>query len=133
MVRVYREVEQPARLRPVREQEEQWVAETFLPWNEGRRRVIREALALRRTSTEPVPAVVAAALLARLLEHTARELKMPQLSDEATEAIRAPVPDLERRALQAYESCHERALAAGSVVDGWRRYCGRGLARFERR
>lgn len=132
MVRVYREVEQPARLRPVREQEERWVAETFLPWNEGRRRVIAEALAVRRQSTEPLPAVVAAALLGRLLEHTASELKVPQLSAEATEAIRAPVRDLEQRALRAYESCHEGALAAGSVVDGWRRYCGRGLSRFGR-
>lgn len=107
-----------------------WATEVFVPWSDAQAdRLARAAAARRSLRREPAgKRAVGAALHAHLMDETAAALDGVDVSGSLAEEVRRPVDDLRRRALAAYEICHELALAAGPSLDAWRVHCGARLA-----
>lgn len=107
-----------------------WAREVFVPWSDERAdRLARAARARRLLRGESAgERAVGAALHAHLMDETAAALDGVDVSGAVAEEVRHPVEDLRRRALAAYEICHELALAAGPSLDAWRVHCGARLA-----
>ncbi len=132
--RVYDEALHPTTLRPPRGVIEVWARDVLGAWMTNRSTHLANARDLRRALREhPFGPTITSGLFAILLEDTAEQLRNLDLPDNLSAEVQAPVPSLERQALQAYEVCHEQALEAGTAVDGWHRFCGQGIATLQER
>ncbi len=115
---------------PRRQSIDEWVEQTYVPWLDARVQAISEATEARRQiqAEGEGERALGAALFALVHAHTAERLMALRLglSDEERRELQRPVPRLERRALRAFESCMELAMAPH--LDAWRARCSEEFA-----
>jgi len=112
-----------------------WVERVFVPWMERRRRELAQAAQLRRLARRgsSIERALAVALHGAVLQRTHDALAgahVERIGPAAAQVLVGPTGTLAKKARRAFEVCHQLALDAGSILDGWRRACDEHLARL---